>query len=709
MSSNSYYEVLGVPPNAGPSMITEAYRSLVKVNHPDKYDTASEGVKSAAEAKLKEINEAYEVLNDPQRRAEYDGHVRHPRSLLYVQRDIDFANGDTLKLECIAFSSSEESVRNQAATLLLNTDDLSVLSKIAGGKFSDGVHKTATQKVAQLTAASVAARIAPILIRGKYQEAIQLASAAGEAAAIREAGLKAAITLLDGAIRRDHISDEMIDSYVIGLVCGDLRSFTPDGEEHTISAVPIESRVAIGNKIIDYYKAKKEPKKLLKLAEEKSTYFPRELLGKCTAAAIEVYVEADNRNELLEMIGRSYKLRGSIDSVIDGVISIAQKAAPGSNNDFTRTAEAAIDKLEFAGESRLYFERLIIRIIDKTIELGDKRCTDALARYVQPQQARGFGFGGLSGGFGAITQLPYDVREKIGYSINHFRRKAEEERAKADAEAREAKQRAAAEARAAEAARIAKVAATCDEGHVKGLLTKIRKRETPDSEKKKLGAEVIAICRAKGDIKTIETIATSRTKDYPVCLVYPYEVAWQAQDALIEIVRENRDLDLLMRLARNPECPESKHKAIGELAVSICLETNNLPQLEVMATSATSDYPVCLVYPYAVSDAAQAALVKIGTETKDLPLLMRLAGNNKCHDRNQKGASEAAVALCVETLDTTNLKKMTEREGGYDKYVYARRRAEREIEKLNKDTAAVTSKVGVRVDRGAATGKKFAQ
>jgi hypothetical protein len=48
-------------------------------------------------------------------------------------------------------------------------------------------------------------------------------------------------------------------------------------------------------------------------------------------------VEADNRNELLEMIDRSYKLRGSIDSVIDGVISIAQKAAPGSNNDFTRT------------------------------------------------------------------------------------------------------------------------------------------------------------------------------------------------------------------------------------------------------------------------------------------------------------------------------------------------------------------------------------
>jgi len=67
-----YYELLGVTRNATPDDIKKAYRKLAMKHHPDK----NHGNK-AAEAKFKEINEAYGVLSDDQRRAAYDrfGHA----------------------------------------------------------------------------------------------------------------------------------------------------------------------------------------------------------------------------------------------------------------------------------------------------------------------------------------------------------------------------------------------------------------------------------------------------------------------------------------------------------------------------------------------------------------------------------------------------------------------------------------------------------
>ena len=61
-----YYEVLGISRNASENDIKKAYRSLAKKYHPDV--NKEEG---AAE-KFKEINEAYEVLSDPQKRQNYD-------------------------------------------------------------------------------------------------------------------------------------------------------------------------------------------------------------------------------------------------------------------------------------------------------------------------------------------------------------------------------------------------------------------------------------------------------------------------------------------------------------------------------------------------------------------------------------------------------------------------------------------------------------
>src|SRR2546428_1338285 len=62
-----YYETLGVSKTATDDEIRSAFRKLARKHHPD---VAKD--KKAAEEKFKQINEAYEVLSDPEKRTKYD-------------------------------------------------------------------------------------------------------------------------------------------------------------------------------------------------------------------------------------------------------------------------------------------------------------------------------------------------------------------------------------------------------------------------------------------------------------------------------------------------------------------------------------------------------------------------------------------------------------------------------------------------------------
>lgn len=69
--AKDYYQILEVPKDADESQLKTAYRNLAQQWHPDKHEQDSKEQEEAAE-KFKEISEAYSVLSDPEKKANYD-------------------------------------------------------------------------------------------------------------------------------------------------------------------------------------------------------------------------------------------------------------------------------------------------------------------------------------------------------------------------------------------------------------------------------------------------------------------------------------------------------------------------------------------------------------------------------------------------------------------------------------------------------------
>lgn len=72
-----YYSILGVSANASASEIKRAFRKLAILYHPDKNPSPE------AKPRFHEINEAYDVLGDPQKRAAYDHQLANPLATLF--------------------------------------------------------------------------------------------------------------------------------------------------------------------------------------------------------------------------------------------------------------------------------------------------------------------------------------------------------------------------------------------------------------------------------------------------------------------------------------------------------------------------------------------------------------------------------------------------------------------------------------------------
>jgi molecular chaperone DnaJ len=93
VAKRDYYEMLGVDRNAPDEEVKKAFRRLARQYHPDLQSTDQQ--KKAAEEKFKEVNEAYEVLSDREKRKRYDmfGHAGSQQGFGGGFEGFDFGRG----------------------------------------------------------------------------------------------------------------------------------------------------------------------------------------------------------------------------------------------------------------------------------------------------------------------------------------------------------------------------------------------------------------------------------------------------------------------------------------------------------------------------------------------------------------------------------------------------------------------------------------
>ena len=89
----NYYDILEINKNASPEIIEKAYKTLVKKYHPDLQEN---NLKNEYEEKLKKINEAYEILSDPEKRENYDLNLK---SNQITEKDYDILFNENINLK----------------------------------------------------------------------------------------------------------------------------------------------------------------------------------------------------------------------------------------------------------------------------------------------------------------------------------------------------------------------------------------------------------------------------------------------------------------------------------------------------------------------------------------------------------------------------------------------------------------------------------
>lgn len=134
MAKKDFYEILGVKKDASQDDLKKAFRHLARKYHPDLNQGSSE-----AEEKFKEANEAYQVLSDPQKKAQYDqvghadfkpGEYTQAKPPSYDDLFRDFGLGDIFD----AFSTGTGRARSRAGADLRYDIEISLTDAFYGTK-----------------------------------------------------------------------------------------------------------------------------------------------------------------------------------------------------------------------------------------------------------------------------------------------------------------------------------------------------------------------------------------------------------------------------------------------------------------------------------------------------------------------------------------------------------------------------------------------
>ena len=105
--STNYYQLLGINPGADQQTIKQAYLSKIKAWHPDKNPNRTE----EAEQKTKALNQAYQILKDPEKRKHYDRMLRYTKGKNFNEYINDDAIRDKIDKAYPALKTALKSVR----------------------------------------------------------------------------------------------------------------------------------------------------------------------------------------------------------------------------------------------------------------------------------------------------------------------------------------------------------------------------------------------------------------------------------------------------------------------------------------------------------------------------------------------------------------------------------------------------------------------